>query len=196
MTPADVAAALRDDARLLMAVGGLEVTGSDLPLGSGTLIAQTVVEHVSERTGIVHAPALAYGVRGRSSGGDASTGSAGLRRKTLHRAVNELLADWEDHGVEEFVIVTMHRSEAHMDALLMALTSTARTSVFDLRSFDVAGLLRQPGRPFDGTLDASIMAFLRPEGGWAGSGADPTMGQAVLERWIGLLVDTLGTQPG
>lgn len=158
----EVQRALRRDPRLLLGVGALEQAGPHLPLGTNFLIAQAVVDAVARRTGIARAPGIEYGVN--LKGSDRFSGTAGLARKTLHRTVNELLADWEDHGVEEFILVSGHRSEAHLEALLMALTSKATTTVFDLSAIHVDDLLEgEAGLEHGGERETSLLLHLRPE---------------------------------
>jgi creatinine amidohydrolase len=158
----EVGRALARDPRLLLAVGALDQHGPHLPLGTATLIAEHVVARLSRRLGILRAPAFAYGVNLRGAG--RFPGTASLRRKTLHRAVNEIFSSWEDHGVTEFLVVTASRSEPHMDALLMALTSDARTTVIDLFALDVS-LHRSGGREPEhaGEVETSLMLHLRPD---------------------------------
>lgn len=195
LTPGRIRKHLAREGRLLMAVGSLESHGSNLPLGTGTHMAEAVVERVSQRTGILYAPPLPYGVHRRRNPN--APGAAGLRRKTLHRTVNELLAGWEDHGVTEFLIVTAQRSEAHVDALLMALTSRARTTVFDLLSFDLGAL--EPGPRADvrvepnaeGRLDWAVMAYLDPQSVTGATLPDAERGAAIMDRWTDALVETL-----
>jgi creatinine amidohydrolase len=145
-----------------MAVGALEQSGPHLPLGTNFFVASRVVDAVSRDTGIMRAPGLVYGVN--LKGSEQFAGTAGLRRKTLHRAINELLADWEDHGVREFILVTSHPSERHLEALLMSLTSKARTTVFDLFAIEVSDLLEgEPGLEHGGERDTSLMLHLDPD---------------------------------
>lgn len=150
------------DPRLLFAVGALEQAGPHLPLGTNYHIARAVVDQAAVETGILRAPGFCYGVN--LKGSRSFAGTAGLSRKTLHRAVNELLAAWEDHGVQEFVLVTEHRSEAHLESLLMALTSRARTSVFDLSAIDVDDLLEgNAGLEHAGERETSLVLHLFPD---------------------------------
>jgi creatinine amidohydrolase len=87
-----------------------------------------------------------------------------LRRKTLHRVVNELLASWEDHGVAEIIVVTAYRYEPHLDALLMVLTAKARTTVIDLYAIDVSDLLESSAETeHGGEVETSLMLHLAPE---------------------------------
>ncbi len=154
--------ALDADPRLILPVGALAQHGPHLPLGTNTLIAEAVAREVARDTGILLAPTFHYGVRGPER--EEYAGSAGLQRKTLHRALNELLAEWEDHGVEEFVLLTAHRHEPHLDALLMALTSSSRTTVVNLFAVDVGDLLEgDPLSEHAGELETSLMLYLAPD---------------------------------
>ena len=143
-------------------MGALEQHGPHLPLGTNTFIAESVAREVSKRLGILLAPTFGYGVTGDARGRFA--GTASLRRKTLHRTVNELLGSWEDHGVSEVVLVTAHRYEPHLDALLMALTSRSQTTVVDLYAVEVGDLLEgEPAVEHGGELETSLMLHLAPE---------------------------------
>ncbi len=158
----EAARRLARDPRLIVPVGALEQHGPHLPLGTNTHIADEVGRRLSTELAVLRAPTVAYGVN--LPGSDRFPGTAGLRRKTLHRMLNDLLADWEDHGVTEFVVLTAHRSERHMDALLLALSSASRTTVFDLYAIDVADLLTsEPGPVHAGELETSLMLHVAPD---------------------------------
>lgn len=158
----EAARRLAKDPRLILPVGALEQHGPHLPLGTNTRIAEAVASRLSDALNIVRAPTFPYGVN--LPGSDRFPGTAGLRRKTLHRALNDLLADWEDHGVTEFVVLTAHRSERHLDALLLALSAASRTTVFDLFAIDVADLLTSDQGPAHaGELETSLMLHVAPE---------------------------------
>jgi creatinine amidohydrolase len=153
---------LRTDARLLFPVSALEQFGPHLPLGTGALIVERLVADVSEETGVLRAPPLSFGVNLPAD--PPWPGTASLRRKTFHRTVNELLAAWEDGGVRHFIPVTFQLYEPHVDALLMAFTTRAQTTVVDLGAVDVGDLLESP-RALDhaGELSTSLMLHLAPE---------------------------------
>lgn len=145
----------------MLAVGALEQSGPHLPLGANILIAERVVTAVSEDLGILRAPTFSYGV---TASGGPWAGMAGLRRKTLHRAVNELVARWEDSGVAEFIFVTAHRYEPHLEALLMALSADSITTVYDLYQIDVSDLVEEnPECEHAGELETSLVLHLAPE---------------------------------
>jgi len=158
----EVGEALARDPRLILPVGALVQHGPHLPLGTNTFIAEAVAREVSQRLEILQAPTFQYGVRGPEK--EDYAGSAGLERKTLHRALNELLAEWEDHGVQEFILLTAHRHEPHLDALLMAMPSSASTTVVNLYSIDVGDLLEgSPLSEHAGELETSLMLHLAPD---------------------------------
>ncbi len=157
----EVGRILARDPRLILPVGALIQHGPHLPLGANTLIAEEVGREVSRRCETLLAPTFRFGVGG--PGTESFAGSAGLRRKTLHRVMNELLADWENHGVRQFLILTAHRHEPHLDALLMAMTSSAPTTVVNLFAIDAGDLLEgSPALEHGGELETSLMLHLAP----------------------------------
>ncbi|MDZ7779342.1 MAG: creatininase family protein [Gemmatimonadota bacterium] len=160
LTWPDIRDAIDRDPRLILPVGALEQHGPHLPLGTNSHIAVHVARALSERVGILRAPCFSYGAIGDRG---PYAGAVGLRRKTLHRAINELLGLWEDHGIAEFLIISAHRYEPHLEALLMALTSTAVSAVYDLYRVDVSDLLDgDPGVEHAGELETSLMLHLAP----------------------------------
>jgi len=170
--------------RLLLPVGALDQHGPHLPLGTGTIIADHVASELSRRLGILRAPTFAYGVNLRGSG--RFPGTAGLRRKTLHRAVNEIFASWEDHGVTEFLVVTASRSEPHIDALLMALTSEARTTVIDLFALDVSEHRSGGAEPeHAGEIETSLLLHIRPDLVRPDAVRDAPLGPRAVRRYVG-----------
>lgn len=152
---------LERDPRLILPVGALDHHGPHLPLGANTLIAERVSLDLSARLGVIMAPPFHYGLT--QPDWEPYAGTSTLRRKTFHRAINELLASWDDHGIAEVVIITAQRHEPHLEALLTALTPSAVTEVVDLMTIDVSDLVQ--GRPEDergGELETSLLLYLDP----------------------------------
>ncbi len=199
LTEPQIEARLRVEPRLLLAISPLEDHGPGLPVGTGLTIASAVVDEVSRRTGILRAPPFPYGVTHKSA--VRRSGLASLRRKTLHRAINELLAGWEDHGIQEFVLVTAHGSESHLDAMLMAMTSNSRTTVFDLGSVQVEEVVTKMDDPDVARLDTALLTFLAPEQLStiharpeleAKYTPDKVAGEALFNRYVESLLNHLG----
>jgi creatinine amidohydrolase len=158
----DVAAHLARDPRLLIPVGALEQHGAHLPLGSNVLIARHFALDLSREYQILRAPTVNYGVNVRTE--RAFAGTASLTQKTLHRSLNELLAAWEGHGVREFIILTAHRYEPHMEALATLITDRARVRVVQVWDVEVGDLLEKQAAVFNaGEAETSLMLHLYPE---------------------------------
>jgi len=157
----DAAAHIARDPRLILPVGALEQHGPHLPLGTNVLIARSVAVDLSREYDVLRAPTFHYGVNVPSDRSFA--GTASLRKKTLHRALNELLADWERQGILEFVILTAHRHDPHLDALATLLTRRARVRVVDIWDVDIRDLLDAQSGPLHADeAETSVMLHLYP----------------------------------
>lgn len=158
----DVAAILARDPRLIVPVGAMEQHGAHLPLGANVLIARRLAVDLSREFGVLRAPTFHYGVNVSTE--RAYAGTASLSRKILNRAMNEILAGWEDHGVAEFIIISAHRHEPHMEALATLLTRRARIRVVGIWDADIADLLEsQPAPMHAGEAETSVMLYLYPD---------------------------------
>ena len=160
LTPEALVAALRADPRLLLPVGALDPHGPHLPLGTDTLLVDRLADHLSAATGVLRAPTVEYGVN--APGGNAF-GGATLRKKTLHRLLNDLLNAWEEGGVGEFVLLTAHRYDQHQEALATVVTARARVRVVDVLGVDVCDLLEGQDEPMHADeVDTSLVLHLAP----------------------------------
>lgn len=162
MTPGAVRDRLDQRPTLIVPVGTTEQHGPHLPLGCDTLIVERLADELSAMLGILRAPTVEYGVHAAAG---AFPGGAALRRRTLHRVMNELIESWEDGaGVREFVVLTAQASEAHLEALSTIRTDAATVQVIDIFALDFGSLLERPGAPIQGgELDTSLLLFLAPE---------------------------------
>src|SRR5919204_684610 len=93
MRPEDIDAALEVDTRLIVPVGTCEQHGPHMPMGSDTIIVERLSDELSAEFGVLRAPTLEYGVNVDTE--RESPGNASLRRKTLHRMLNDLIDSWE-----------------------------------------------------------------------------------------------------
>ena len=154
----EVLARLRQDPRLIIPVGTTEQHGPHLPLGCDTLIVERLANDLSADFQVLCAPTIESGVNAHTE--EAFAGSATLRRKTLHRVMNDLLGSWEDGGVEEFVILTAHGQAPHQEAL-----STLRTRHAQIRTVDIFAVPYQqhPDRELE-WFDQGIMTDAQAKG--------------------------------
>jgi creatinine amidohydrolase len=162
LTPDAVRAALARDSRLLVPVGTCEQHGPHLPLGCDTLIVERLADDLSAGFGILRAPTVPYGVNTVTK--RPFPGNATIRRKTLHRFMNDLLGSWEQCGLDAFIILTAHGHDPHQEALSTLLTRRARVFTVDIFALDFTGYLEDPTGPtHGGELDTSLMLHLAPE---------------------------------
>ncbi len=162
MRPDEIAAAIAADARLIVPVGTCEQHGPHLPLGCDTIIVERLADEFSGEFGVLRAPTLEFGVNVETE--RSFFGNASLRRKTLHRALNDLLDTWEASGIREFILLTAHEHDPHLEALATVTTAEARVRVIDIFGMDFHDLLEGQSEPMHGDeVDTSLMLFLAPE---------------------------------
>jgi len=158
----EVKAQLAHDRRLLVPVGVCDQFGPHLPLGSGTRIAEAVARELSQDFGVLRAPVLPYGVTVPSE--NPLAGVAGVREKTLHRVLNDLLASWQDDGFEEFILLTAHSYDPHVEALATVAPAAVRVRVIDVLGIDFSDLLESPPQAqHGGEVVTSLMLYLDPD---------------------------------
>jgi creatinine amidohydrolase len=147
---------------VILPAGTLVFRGSHLPLGCDTLILDRLADDLSARTGIPRAPTIEFGVQG--SADETAPGAALLKRKTLHRVINELIASWEEGaGVRSVIILTAHAGDAHLEAL-STVRAIGEVRVADILSLDLGELVERPGGPIHGgEVDTSLLLYLYPE---------------------------------
>lgn len=162
LAPDEVQAHLEHDPRLIVPIGTTEQHGAHLPLGCDTIIVERLADDLSARFQVLRAPTIEYGV-------NAPTvihypGSASVRRKTLHRFLNDLVGSWEISGVEQFIILTAHGQDPHQEAL-----STLRTRQATVRTVDILAVPISPGDAqartptHGGEMDTSLLLYIDAE---------------------------------
>lgn len=162
MRPAEIASLVERDSRLIIPVGTCEQHGPHLPIGSDTIIVDRLSSDLSTEFSVLLAPAVEYGVNSETERGFA--GNASLRKKTLHRLLNDLLDTWESTGIREFILLTAHEHDPHLEALSTVITSGARVRVVDIFGVDFGDLLEGQTEPMHGDeVDTSLMLYIAPE---------------------------------
>ena len=161
LIPSEVARILAEDPRLIVPVGTCEQHGPHLPLGCDTYIVEYLADDLSAEYGVLRAPTLEYGVNVEAEREFAGNGS--VRKKTLHRMLNDLLSSWECTGVREFILLTAHGHDPHQEALATVITAEARVRVVDIFAVNVADLLEGQTEPMHGDeVDTSLVLYLAP----------------------------------
>lgn len=162
MHPHEVALRLARDPRLILPVGTCEQHGPHLPLGCDTIIVERLAEDLSARFDVLLAPTMEYGVNVDAE--RELPGNTSMRRKTLHRALNDLLSHWESGGVREFILLTAHAHDPHQEALATVVTMHARVRVVDVLAIRMDDLLDGQKVAMHGDeVDTSLMLHLAPD---------------------------------
>ncbi len=162
MRPAEIATLIDRDPRLIIPVGTCEQHGPHMPLGCDTIIVERLASDLSAEFAVLLAPTVEYGVNVETERGFA--GNASLRKKTLHRMLNDLLDTWEANGIREFILLTAHEHDPHLEALSTVITSDARVRVVDIFSVDLKDLLEGQDDPMHGDeVDTSLLLYIAPE---------------------------------
>lgn len=162
MRPAEIAKSIETDARLIVPVGTCEQHGPHMPLGCDTIIVERLADDLSAEFGVLRAPTLEYGVNVVTE--RLFAGNASLRRKTLHRTLNDLLDTWESTGIREFILLTAHEHDPHLEALSTVISSGARVRVVDIFAMNLRDLLDGQTEPMHGDeVDTSLMLYIAPE---------------------------------
>lgn len=158
----EVAAHLKHDRRLIVPVGACDQSGPHLPVGAGTCVAEALARDLSQEFGVLRAPTFHYGVN--LPGEEAYAGTAALRAKTLHRALNELLAVWTSQGFDEFIAITVNAHVPHSEAIATVRAPGARVRVVEALTVSLASLLEGDERhEHAGEALTSLLLHLRPD---------------------------------
>src|SRR4051812_37443529 len=162
MRPSEIATLVERDPRMIVPVGTCEQHGPHMPLGCDTIIVERLSSDLSAEFSVLLAPTVEYGVNVETEKGFA--GNASLRKKTLHRMLNDLLDSWEANGIREFILLTAHEHDPHLEALSTVITSAARVRVVDIFGVDFSDLLQGQTEPMHGDeVDTSLLLYIAPE---------------------------------
>lgn len=137
LRPRQVQDVLSRDPRLIVPVGTTEQHGPHLPIGTDTILVEHLADDLSAEFGVLRAPTVEYGVNAATRA--PYPGNASVRRKTLHRFMNDLVGSWEEGGVGEFIILTAHGHDPHQEALTTLRTRRASIRTVDIFTVQVQG---------------------------------------------------------
>lgn len=101
----DVAVYLERDDRIVLPAGSTEQHGRHLPLGTDTLMPVELAGRLGERTGVLVAPPLPYGMSLHHMG---FPGSLSLRPETLAHVLEDLLRSLYRHGFRRIFLLNGH----------------------------------------------------------------------------------------
>lgn len=182
MTPGEIETSCTRDPRLIVPVGTCDQHGPHLPIGTATIIAEHVADALSGRYQVLRAPAIEYGVN--ISTERTYSGNGSVRKKTLHRTLNDLIASWETAGFREFILLTAHDHDPHQEALETTFSKEARIRAVDVFAVDISDLLEgQREHMHGGEADTSLMLYLAPQLVHMDRAQDYMMSRDALRRY-------------
>ena len=111
LTFREIAAELKRCQGLILPLGGIEPLGEAGISGASAFCSKNIADALSDRCGVMVAPALEYGC---STAYKAFEGSAGLRSRTLSNILLELCGDWIFQGFKRIMLIdfSAYNSEA------------------------------------------------------------------------------------
>lgn len=155
---------------ILIPIGSTEEHGLHLPLATDSLIAQELARAVGERTGILVAPLLSYGVCKHTA---PYPGTISVSFEALRKFVESFLEDLWAKGFKRFYLLTGHAGLAHRVALREACEALVKlgAEAYVIVPYEVGleGLLDSKlefkGYPVGHAdeVETSLMLYLRPE---------------------------------
>jgi creatinine amidohydrolase len=162
MTPDTARTLLRERPTLIVPVGGIAAMGAHLPLGADSIVVERLADDVSAARHLACAPVLEYSVYPVQRAHD---GGVALRRKTLHRVMNELIDSWEDGaGISRFIVLTAVGNDAQLEALSTVRTEFAQLTTIDVLGFDLgAQLMSAETVERTGELTTALLLHIAPD---------------------------------
>ncbi len=162
LTPDKARAMLREQPTIVVPVGGIAATASHLPLGSDSIIVERLADDLCAARRLACAPVLEYSVYPVQC---SHNGGVGLRRKTLHRVMNELIDSWEDGaGIRRFIVLTAVGNDAQFEALSTVRTESAQLTTIDVLGFDLGSRLSSSSTSeHTGELATSLLLHIAPD---------------------------------
>lgn len=154
---------------VIIPFGSLEAHGPHLPLGTDTMQVEAVASMVSERTGVLLAPAVPYGVCLSTR---EHPGTVTLTTETLKSLFGDLVNSFHRQGINIFIIISGHAGRTHLSALRDAAEAIlleesdikiALISEYDLIREKGSKILTTADDRHAGELETSRISHLAPD---------------------------------
>lgn len=160
MTWEEAGAYIKRNPGLIIPAGICEQHSTHLPLNTDTRFAQYICGYLSQKTGMLVAPAINYGVGLPCD--SCYAGSTSIGYNNLKNTVISLVDWWRRQGLKYFFIISAHGDPFH----IKALENTGRKNVYVLELYDVVlnGILeRQECAKHACEAETSVMLHLFPK---------------------------------
>jgi len=151
---------IKRNPNLIIPVGICEQHSTHLPLNTDTLFAEYICDYLSQKTGMLVAPTINYGIGLPCD--SCYAGSSSIGYKDLKNTVISLIAGWKRQGFKKFFIISAHGDPFH----IKALESTGHKNVYilELYAVDLGGILeKQKCAKHACEAETSVMLHLFPK---------------------------------
>lgn len=161
LTWEEVSAYLKEKDGLIIPVGICEQHSKHLPIGTDTLIAEYICNYLSEKTKMLVAPTLNYGVGLPCD--RFYPGSSSIQYEDLRNTISSLISWWKLQGFKNFFLISAHGDPFHLRALC-EITYDDRVFVLEVYNINMDGILeKQKTAKHAGEAETSVMLYLFPE---------------------------------
>ncbi len=144
---------------LLVPVGTCEQHSRHLPLDTDIIVAEHLADYLSERTGMLVAPTVNYGVNLPCDREFAGTG--GIDEQTLRNTARALADGWQAQGFNPIFLITAHGDPLHLRAL--SLPEYPQIHLLELYELDLRDILSRQTEPRHACeAETSVMLQLFP----------------------------------
>ncbi|MEJ6951375.1 creatininase family protein [Natronospora cellulosivora (SeqCode)] len=159
LTWIEVSEYIKKDNRLIVPVGTCEQHSHHLPLNTDILVCEYFAEYLSNKTGILLAPTVNYGVNLICD--QLYYGTANISENTLLNLLQEVIEWWDAQGFKEFIFLSYHGEPLHIKAIEKV---KGNCTVIELYDIDYSGILdKQDSVKHACEGETSVMMYLYPE---------------------------------
>lgn len=150
---------LKEKDGLIIPIGICEQHSKHLPLNTDTLVAEYICNYLSEKTGMLIAPTINYGVGLPCD--KHYPGSTSISYENLRNTLAALISWWKMQGFKKFFVISAHGDPFHLKALRN--TGHDRVFVLELYDIDLEGILeKQTIVRHACEAETSVMLYLFP----------------------------------
>jgi len=151
---------IRNKDGLIIPIGICEQHSKHLPLNTDTLVAEYICDYLSDKTGILIAPTINYGIGLPCD--KHYPGSTSISYEDLRNVLSVLISWWKLQGFQKFFAVSAHGDPFHLKALRN--TGHNRVYVLELYDINLEGILeKQTTAKHACEAETSVMLYLFPD---------------------------------
>lgn len=155
MTWCEVEQYLQNNSAILVPVGSTEQHGLHLPIGTDTIITESVCYDAAKIMRLIVAPSIPYGVTLPLD--KRIYGTSTLHEESLTTFISDVVFNWKSQGFKYIILCTAHGDWYHIKAL-KGVKDTFLIELFDFKQDDL--LEKQIGCRHAGESETSLMLYL------------------------------------